>query len=373
MSQYTNKNDIHQWLYEHRIMNYTIHDDLSVSVHGNAMFNRKGLSAFPFQFRDVQGVFSIEGCSFTTLKNVGVPQHCQLFNCTHNLLDSLEGCPNAKDIFASYNKIRTLAYIPFSCVKLEVYNNNIENFSGIPKNVQLKELSISFNPLNSLEGMPDSITFLRAEHCKLNTTKNISSSIDMLHVDYNQITELVDLPPRMTLLNIDHNQLSHFQDAPRVIEHFFCGSNPVSTFEGFPLVVMNLNAACSNITDKDLQFINLKELNYLYLRYNPLTSLDLPEELEELHISETQIQQIKGLKRINNTLMITVDKPEDLLVLKGIDFFNCTGVVTHAPLGECFKTYSYDEVQKIIQMLDLKEHLEQKTIGNKIEKQKNKI
>ena len=108
----TNKEEIKNWLNKHGITNYIINPNGVVDVYGSVHLSMQGLEYIPIQFGVVDGDFII---SFNKLKSLkGSPLWCNNFNCSHNMLTSLEYAPEeVKNIFCcSNNLLKSLDFAP---------------------------------------------------------------------------------------------------------------------------------------------------------------------------------------------------------------------------------------------------------------------
>ena len=146
------------WLNAMGIENYTINTDLTVDVKGDVYIMSKILKNIPVQFGTVSGNFdcshnmltSLEGCP----KEVGGD-----FYCSFNRLTSLEGGPKTvkRHFYCNDNRLTSLEGGPetvgglFRCSK-----NNITSLKGAPKTVG-GDFQCSFTKLTSLEGAPETV------------------------------------------------------------------------------------------------------------------------------------------------------------------------------------------------------------------------
>ena len=129
-----NKEQIEAWLDEMKIQNYSINDDLTVDVDENVYLLRKGLTELPIQFEMVTGDFECSHNKLTNLK--GCPRIVKgNFYCNSNEITSLKGCPKVvKGNFnCSDNKLKSLEGCPeiiegeFNCNR-----NNLTSFEYLP-------------------------------------------------------------------------------------------------------------------------------------------------------------------------------------------------------------------------------------------------
>ena len=127
--------EIAQWLNDHDVFNYTIHDNLVVDVDGDVNLSNRKLTELPFQFGNVSGHFYCSVNKLTTL------QYCPTavggnFSCYNNKLTSLQYCPTTVGgNFSCYNnKLTSLQYCPTTVGGFYCYQNPFiiskENESG---------------------------------------------------------------------------------------------------------------------------------------------------------------------------------------------------------------------------------------------------
>ena len=124
---------------KYRIKNYIINRDGTINVNDNVSFNHYKIycTSLPLRFNKVEGYF----------------------DCSHNDLISLEGCPTeVKRYFdCSYNRLGSLEGAPkevgghFDCS-----NNNLINLKGGPKKIDYSYIC-SDNNLQNLIGAPKEV------------------------------------------------------------------------------------------------------------------------------------------------------------------------------------------------------------------------
>jgi hypothetical protein len=110
------KNKIDALCKQYRIRNYTINSDGSIDVAGDVLLNGLDLKKIPLNFNKVHADF----------------------NCYHNYLTSLEGCP--VEVGGD-----------FKCAE-----NNLTSLEHCPKEVG-GNFNCNFNSLTSLKGCPTTI------------------------------------------------------------------------------------------------------------------------------------------------------------------------------------------------------------------------
>ncbi len=84
--------EVHNLCMKYHIKNYTINDDMSISVNGNVDLSDKNLKSIPIKFKEVTGYFY----------------------CSYNQLTSLKYCPETVggDFWCSYNQITNFDGLP---------------------------------------------------------------------------------------------------------------------------------------------------------------------------------------------------------------------------------------------------------------------
>lgn len=175
-----NVDDIRKWLKKKNIQNYTISEDLYITVHDSV--NLEGLiseSKLPVKFDVVDGYFNI----------------------SNNQLRSLEGSPKKviRDFNCSHNKITTLFGGPLSVGEFNCSNNELKkDLSYGPKEVGTS-YNCSNNRLTSIQGAPRSLN---------------------------------------SFFNCSNNLLTSLKGGPKYIDEYFnCSQNRLETLEGGPVTV----------------------------------------------------------------------------------------------------------------------------------------
>lgn len=194
--------EIEKWLKEHNIDNFTISEDLYVTVHGSVNLNGKLNGRLPVKFKVVNGYFDISHNRLTSLE--GCPERVgKDFNCSHNRLDSLLGAPiKVGDFDCSDNELLSLSYCPkevigfFSCSNNKLTsikgsprsikgfykcsNNKIENLIGGPKYIE-GYFDCSSNYIKELNGGPVSVS--HDYKCNNNLIKELDGIADTIGWD----------------------------------------------------------------------------------------------------------------------------------------------------------------------------------------------
>ena len=143
--------EIHRICAKYGILQYTINDDMSISVEGDVNLSGRKLTQIPIKFKEVGGYFSCSGNQLTSLE--GCPETVGGgFNCYGNQLTSLKYCPGTVggDFSCSNNHLTSLKYCP-ETVGGDFYcgHNQITNFDGLPEFFE-SPIYLSGNPVDEI-------------------------------------------------------------------------------------------------------------------------------------------------------------------------------------------------------------------------------
>ena len=203
---------IEEWLTKNAINNYTISNDLLVSVFGNVNLNGKLTSkSLPVKFKSVDGYFDISNNALNTLE--GSPETViKDFNCSSNSLESLVGAPyKVGDFDCSNNKLNSLSHCPkevngfFDCS-----NNEILSIKGSPRTVK-GYFKCSTNKISTLKGGPKYIeTYF---DCSDNYIESLQGGPVTVGQDYkcssNKLTDLENIADEIGWDLITDIRLNH--------------------------------------------------------------------------------------------------------------------------------------------------------------------
>ena len=133
------------------IRSYRLNNDMTIDIEGDVDISFSKLESLPINFGIIYGDFN---CSHNNLVDLnGCPKEVSGdFNCSHNQLTSLENCP--KKVGGSFkcnaNRIKSLKGIPNRVGGLLCGHNKIENLEGLP-NIINGYLSFTYNDVGSLK------------------------------------------------------------------------------------------------------------------------------------------------------------------------------------------------------------------------------
>jgi hypothetical protein len=161
-----NKDLIARELYEHfwnantnmpldRYDDYEIDDQGLVHVHVDIQSVAPSISGrLPVQFSEVDGDFLIINMNLTSL--VGAPTHVEgIFDCSHNLLMSLEHAPKTCGYFnCQGNKLTHLAHAPQGANSIDCSKNLLTDLSTCPGS---QDVFAAYNPFETFKDTPTDV------------------------------------------------------------------------------------------------------------------------------------------------------------------------------------------------------------------------
>ena len=172
---------------------------------------------------DIEGDFYCSNERLTDFQGVKFGKISGTFNCTHNLLTSLDGGPQevGQHFFLGFNLLTSLQGSPrvvggdFWC-----HDNQLTSLVGAPKEVQ--GFGCYKNKLQTLEGAP----------------KKIGGGI---WCAFNKLTSLKGSPREVGGgFWCGHNDLTTLEGAPESVGgDFWCLHNPLNSLKGAPLEIAN--------------------------------------------------------------------------------------------------------------------------------------
>ena len=309
------KEKVETWLIEMGLMSFqwTIHDDLYVSIQGDVNLQKKNLSLFPVHFKSVTGCFDCSENQLTSL--VGAPDKVGVyFDCSKNQLKTLEGGPHKigtdkkmkefSDYYCqdnqlvslkgapekvphsftcSHNKLGSLEYGPREVgANFDCEHNMLPSLKGAPVLVN-GNFNCSFNALQTLEYSPEGkVEDFLCSHNQLKSLKGITPVVEsMINCSHNQLSSFEYFPTSpfegCVGLHAHCNQFSSFEFLPRVFLAFLdISDNCFESLQNLPEVGDDL--FCYNNPLKNLTQVNWQQADMIFI--SPLTEiaeLDIPE------------------------------------------------------------------------------------------------
>jgi hypothetical protein len=194
--------------------------------------------------KDYKKINNVEDIRWTKPNFDGCPEIINGdFDCSHNLLTSLEGCP--KDVQGyfrcSYNNLTSLKGCTekiegdFNC-----YHNLLTSLEGCPKTIE-GDFYCGDNDLKSLEGCTKTIE--GGFYCNANNLTSLEGCPKIIEGDFycyqNYLTSLIGCPEKIEGdFSCYGNKLTSLEGcAERIFGDFNCYNNKLTTLEGCPEIV----------------------------------------------------------------------------------------------------------------------------------------
>lgn len=132
---------------------------------------------------------------------------------------------------------------------LDCSSNNIYTLDGLEYFTNLDSLTCSYNPINVLGELPESLEYLDCSHCiNLNNIPNIPHSLKYLDCSYNQIQELPILPVGLKKLFCAVNNITEITYLPQTLNYLDCSFNNITEISYFPQELIHINCSYNNLT-----------------------------------------------------------------------------------------------------------------------------
>lgn len=216
-----------------------------------------------------------------------------IFYCDNLDISSLSEIsfpPGVSFVSAKNNNLVDLVGLPESVVELQVSNNpGLTTLVGIPPN--LEKLVVNNCSLSSFENIGNLIVRIYADNNMITTLEHLvaCNNLRYLSVDYNQITSLFGLPLNVGELHIEHNLLTSFQYCSYYIIHLYAKNNP-------GLIDLNdLNEACEKLEisgNNIVTFANLpSNVKHLYCEGIGSALNTVPSTIETVEIGRIKPQK----------------------------------------------------------------------------------
>jgi len=301
--------DIRKWLESKNIENYTISEDLYITVHGNVdLSNKIKEKELPVKFDVVDGYFNISNNHLKTLD--GCPKKvAKDFNCSNNNIESLFGGPQiVGDFDCSNNEIKNnLSYGP-----KEVYgyyncsNNRLLTIDGAPRSI-VEYFNCSNNLLTSLKGGPKYVDgFFDCSQNRLESLKGGPITVGQDYICYwNQLKNLNDIADEISWNLITDISLNH-------ITKSFDEEKKVWTYKGEE-VIGHIYKPLLDLSDKDdIRRWLLKHgvRDFHILKDNSVKvqgDVNFSKKLENLSKLPLRFHEVTGDFDISDNVLVTLE------------------------------------------------------------------
>jgi hypothetical protein len=248
-TQAENVFEIKDFLNNCNILDYEIHDDLSVTINDNYIdFSIENLKIIPINIRGFKGFLNLEHNKYIDISRGGLPEYVEgSINLSHCRLKSLVGLPKIIDssliiegsiledftgspikvggnLIAKNCSIKSLNGSPEEVGGIfNVSGNSIKNLKGCPKKV--REFDLSSNEIESMEGISETIV-----ETNLNISKNYIEKVDafpkyigsLIDISNNNLLNLEGFPKKADFsINVSNNNLNSLKGSPEIVNGIF--------------------------------------------------------------------------------------------------------------------------------------------------------
>jgi len=180
-------------------------------------------------------------------------------------------------------------------VKIEATFNKIKILSLLTPFINLKELYVNSNKLDTLPDLPRHLEILNCSLNNLTYLPDLQSlnNLKYLNIYGNKLTKLRELPPNLTELICNDNNIEQLPELPSKLTLLACRYNP--TLKSLPELPKNLTALnCDNCQLTTLPILSTTQLKSLICNNNKLTALpQLPDTIAHLSCNDNDIKTIE--------------------------------------------------------------------------------
>lgn len=199
----------------------------------------------------------------------------------------------------------------------------LKSLDGVQFFKKLTFLDCSYNSLNSITGLPESLQQLFCMVNKLNSLNKLPDSLQILNCSGNWITNLISLPSRLKSFSCTENFLSNLPVLPDSLLNFYCNKNKLIYLPNLPGTLVNID--CSNNKLTTLPALS-DSLIYLSCNNNQLISLpNLPIKINEISCYINQLTYLPNLPSSLSSLNCSGNKITTLPSLPNdLSFLDCS-------------------------------------------------
>ena len=143
--------------------------------------------------------------------------------------------------------------------KITIREFELLDLNGIEEYTNLKLLDCSYNDIENVDNLPDSLEVLNCKHNKINYMDNLPSNLKVLNCNSNPIIKLLNLPEGLQSLNCNNTYIQPQNiNFPDNLKYFYCNS----------VYLKSVNCLKDEDIDKITKLRNFGVLNYT--NYNKL-------------------------------------------------------------------------------------------------------
>jgi len=175
---------------------------------------------------------------------------------------------------------------------LDLSKNRLENLPDIVWPARLKDLDLSGNRLTTFR-LTGTVKFLNLADNRLRSIDLNGSRVTYLNGNGN-IRPEITFPLSLRHLLIEGCRFSRLPTLPVNLEYLYAGYNRLTTLPVFPVSLLFLSLPFNRLTEVPRLPTNLR---YLHASHNRLTTVDLPDQLHEVDLSNNLLEQVPRLPR----------------------------------------------------------------------------
>lgn len=204
-------------------------------------------------------------------------------NCSYNCLERLPKLPDTlKVLQCNNNLLHNLPNLP-NLISLRCYSNNLDTLPRLPDSLQ--ELYCGRNKLDKIPKLPEGILHFNCSYNNLTKLPNLPMSTQIVYCSDNQLTQFPKLPDTLTELHCSNNKIVNIH-LPTHLCLLDCNHNLIEHLS------LNLNLQKLECSHNHIHTIHLNEqLINMNLSYNRILSMPLlPISISHINMKYTNIE-----------------------------------------------------------------------------------
>lgn len=169
-----------------------------------------------------------------------LPKNLRILYCNNNKLIELpELPPNIRCVYCSNNKITSFPVLHEGIISYHGSGNNYKKIDGLPKSlIALSISNLNIEYIQDLSGLTNLI-FLQINNSGLTVMPYLPNSLKFLLCRNNMLTELVNLPKTLKMIRAENNLLAKLE-LPDDIESLHVVGNQLKTMPPIPKCIKYL-------------------------------------------------------------------------------------------------------------------------------------
>jgi Leucine-rich repeat (LRR) protein len=216
--------------------------------------------------------------------------------------------------------------LPSTLITLDISDNNIHIFNYNLLPLGLKQLDMSYNKIKTIGFLPESLIYLDCCSNKIEKINKLPTKLQILDTNNNKIRSIARFPPELIYINCSYNCLEELPP----LEHlqlimFLCNSNKLS-------ILPNINFGNQSLSNNQYEYLYYKKeyiLNYYkyYSSYGKVINGDAHYNDFEMCI-QINIDHIKYVLNCSHNKLTSLPKLQQIINVLNYGYNNITNIIS---------------------------------------------